>query len=82
MPPCRLLDVETTGRSPNGGDRATEIAITPVRDGRVIDQFQCLMNAGRRILAEVTQITGITHAMMATAPPVTKVMRNACLSSS
>lgn len=36
------------------------------------------MNAGRRTPAEVTQITGITNAMIATAPPVDKVMRDAC----
>ena len=78
METVAVLDFETTGLSPNYGDRATEIAITLVRNGQVIDQFQSLMNAGRRIPAEVTQITGITNAMIATAPPVAKVMRDAC----
>lgn len=73
-----VLDFETTGLSPNYGDRATEIAITLVRGGQVIDRFQSLMNAGRRIPADVTQITGITNAMIAKAPPVAKVMRDAC----
>ena len=78
METVAVLDFETTGLSPNFGDRATEIAITLVRHGQVIDRFQSLMNAGRRIPAEVTQITGITNAMIATAPPVSKVMREAC----
>jgi len=73
-----VLDFETTGLSPNDGDRATEIAITLLRNGQVIDRFQSLMNAGRRIPAEVIQITGITNAMIAAAPPVAKVMRDAC----
>ena len=72
-----VLDFETTGLSPNYGDRATEIAIALVRDVQVVDRFQSLMNAGRRIPAEVIQITGITNAMIASAPPVAKVMRDA-----
>jgi len=72
-----VLDFETTGLSPNYGDRATEIGIVLVCDGKVIDRFQSLMNAGRRIPAEVTQLTGITNAMIAAAPPVAKVMREA-----
>jgi DNA polymerase-3 subunit epsilon len=78
METVAVLDFETTGLSPNCGDRATEIAITLVRDGQVVDRYQSLMNAGRRIPAEVTHITGITNAMIATAPPVAKVMREAC----
>jgi hypothetical protein len=78
METVAVLDFETTGLSPNYGDKATEIAITLVRDGQVVDRYQSLMNAGRRIPAEVTQITGITNAMIATAPPVAKVMREAC----
>lgn len=78
METVAVLDFETTGLSPNCGDRATEIAIILVCDGQVVDRYQSLMNAGRRIPAEVTQITGITNAMIATAPPVAKVMRDAC----
>lgn len=72
-----VLDFETTGLSPNYGDRATEIAIALVREGQVVDRFQSLMNAGRRIPAEVTQLTGITNAMIAASPPVATVMREA-----
>jgi len=78
METVAVLDFETTGLSPNYGDRATEIAITLVRDGQVIDRYQSLMNAGRRIPSEVTCITGISNAMISQAPPVAKVMREAC----
>ncbi len=47
METVAVLDFETTGLSPNYGDRATEIAITLVRGGQVIDRFQSLTHAGR-----------------------------------
>lgn len=37
METVAVLDFETTGLSSNYGDRATEIAITLVRNGQVID---------------------------------------------
>lgn len=77
METVAVLDFETTGLSPAYGDRATEIAIALVRNGQVIDRYQSLMNAGRRIPTEVTQLTGISNAMIAAAPPVELVMRDA-----
>jgi len=77
METVAVLDFETTGLSPTYGDRATEIAIALVRDGQVVDRFQSLMNAGRRIGSDVTALTGITNAMIAAAPPVANVMREA-----
>lgn len=77
METVAVLDFETTGLSPNWGDRATEIAIALVRDGQIVDRFQSLMNAGRRIPPDVTQLTGITNAMIASAPAASKVMRDA-----
>lgn len=77
METVAVLDFEITGLSPSYGDRATEIAITLVRDGQVVDRYQSLMDAGRRIPSEVTSITGITNAMIAAAPPVAKVMLKA-----
>jgi DNA polymerase-3 subunit epsilon len=78
METVAVLDFETTGLSPAMGDRATEIAIALVRDGQVVERFQSLMNAGRWIPGEVTALTGITNAMVAAAPPVASVMREAC----
>jgi DNA polymerase-3 subunit epsilon len=68
METVAVLDFETTGLSPQYGDRATEIAIALVRDGQVIDRFQSLMNAGRRIPLEITQLTGISNAMIRDCP--------------
>lgn len=72
-----VIDFETTGMSPDRGDRATEVAIVLVEDGRLVDRFQSLMYAGVPIPAFITQLTGISNAMLATAPPAAEVMRQA-----
>jgi DNA polymerase-3 subunit epsilon len=72
-----VIDFETTGLSPAMGDRATEIAIVLVEDGHVVDRFQSLMNAGVRISPFIEQYTGISNAMIETAPPAEEVMADA-----
>ena len=72
-----VIDFETTGLSPAMGDRATEVAIVLVQGGRIVDRFQSLMNAGVRIPAFITQLTGISNAMIASAPAADRVMRDA-----
>ncbi|MEZ5665183.1 MAG: 3'-5' exonuclease [Burkholderiaceae bacterium] len=72
-----VIDFETSGGSPGQGDRATEVAIVMTEGGRVVDRFQSLMNAGVRIPSFITQLTGITNAMVAGAPPATQVMSDA-----
>jgi DNA polymerase-3 subunit epsilon len=77
MSPIAVIDFETTGLSPDHGDRATEVAIVLVQGGRVVDRFQSLMNAGVRIPSFITQLTGISNAMVATAPDAAQVMAEA-----
>ncbi|MGC7403390.1 3'-5' exonuclease [Pandoraea pneumonica] len=77
MQTVAVLDFETTGLSPTQGDRATEIAVVLWRDGQIVDRYQSLMNAGRRIPSDVVALTGITNEMIASAPSVSKVMREA-----
>ena len=72
-----VIDFETTGLSPAMGDRATEVAIVLVENGQVVDRFQSLMNAGVRLSSFITQFTGITNAMVASAPPAASVMGDA-----
>lgn len=72
-----VIDFETTGISPSMGDRATEVAIVLLERGQVVDRFQSLMNAGVHIPAFITQLTGITNAMVAGAPPAEAVMADA-----
>ena len=71
-----VIDFETTGLSPDHGDRATEIAAVLLKDGNVVDRYQSLMNAGVRVPAFITELTGITDAMVRKAPPAADVMRD------
>ena len=70
-----VIDFETTGLSPAAGDRATEIAALRVRDGRVINEYVSLINAGVRVPSFITQHTGITQRMVDTAPDAKRVFR-------
>ncbi len=63
-----VVDVETTGGGLDYGHRITEIAIVEVRGGGVVDEFQTLVNPGRRIPPGVTALTGITDDMVSGAP--------------
>lgn len=69
-----VLDFETTGLSPDLGDRAIEIGAVKIEQGVVVDQFQGLMNPGRRISGFIEDYTGITNTMLKTAPSCGEVM--------
>lgn len=69
-----VLDFETTGLSPNVGDRAIEIGAVRMDNGRVTDRFQELMNPGQRISGFIESYTGITNGMLASARPCSEVM--------
>ena len=69
-----VLDFETTGLSPNNGDRAIEIGAVKIANGIVIDKFQSLMNPGFRISGFIEEYTGISNQMLAEAEPCAVVM--------
>ena len=69
-----VLDFETTGLSPDYGDRAIEIGAVRIKNGKVVDRFQELMNPGRRIDSFIEDYTGITNSMLKDAPPCKDVM--------
>lgn len=75
MQTVAIIDFETTGLSPAMGDRATEVAVVMVADGKIVDRYQSLMNAGAYIPAFIESLTGISNAMIRKAPPVAEVMR-------
>ena len=74
METVAVIDFETTGLSPAMGDRATEVAVVIVDDGKIVDRYQSLMNAGARIPAFIEALTGISNAMIRKAPPAAEVM--------
>jgi DNA polymerase-3 subunit epsilon len=69
-----VLDFETTGLSPDCGDRAIEIGAVLLRDNRIVDRFDSLMNPGVRISSFIEEFTGISNRMLADAPAVAEVM--------
>ncbi|MDC5856724.1 3'-5' exonuclease [Vibrio europaeus] len=73
-----VLDFETTGLSPNMGDRAIEIGAVKLVNGEVVDTFQQLMNPGFRVSSFIEGYTGITNNMLAGAPSCEEVMAEFC----
>ncbi len=69
-----VLDFETTGLSPQQGDRAIEIGAVKLHQGEVIDRFQSLMNPGFRVSGFIEGYTGITNNMLRSAPSCAEVM--------
>jgi DNA polymerase-3 subunit epsilon len=72
--PIVMLDFETTGLSPHAGDRITEVAALRIAGGQVVDRYVSLVNCGVRVPSFITQLTGITQAMVDGAPPAAEVV--------
>jgi len=69
-----ILDFETTGLSPDNGDRAIEIGAVKLENGVVTERFQELMYPGRPVSHFIADYTGITNDMLSTAAPCHEVM--------
>jgi DNA polymerase-3 subunit epsilon len=72
--PIVMLDFETTGLSPDMGDRITEVAALRIVGGKVVERYVSLINCNVRIPSFITGLTGITQAMVDGAPPVSTVV--------
>lgn len=70
-----VLDFETTGLSPDRGDRTIEVGAVLIRNNEVVDRFQSLMNPGMRISSFIEDYTGISNTMLSSAPPIAEVMQ-------
>lgn len=62
-----IIDIETTGGSYNTS-KITEIAIIVYQNGKIIEEFESLINPECNIPPEITRITGITNDMVRDAP--------------
>lgn len=69
-----VLDFETTGLSPNRGDRAIEIGAVKLLDGQIVDRYQGLMNPGIKISPFIESYTGISNSMLQEAPSCSEIM--------
>ena len=73
MLPCYvLLDLETTGGNPVH-DRITEIAAVRVEQGVEVARWSTLVNPGVQVSNFIERLTGISNAMVATAPRFSEV---------
>jgi DNA polymerase III epsilon subunit family exonuclease len=72
--PFTVFDVETTGMAP-ASERIVELAAVRIdRDG-AIRRFQSLVNPGRPIPAAAHNVHRISDAMVADAPPFSRIAR-------
>ncbi|WP_084037873.1 DEDD exonuclease domain-containing protein [Demequina sp. NBRC 110053] len=68
-----VVDLETTGGSPR--DCAiTEIGAVKTRGGEVVGEYQTLVDPGQAIPPMIVALTGITQAMVTTAPRIGEVL--------
>jgi DNA polymerase-3 subunit epsilon len=66
--PIALIDVETTGRDASV-DRVVEIGVVIARGGEIVERKNWLVNPGRPIPPEATEVHKITDADVKDAPP-------------
>lgn len=68
-----VVDLETTGGSA-ASCAITEVGAVKVRGGRVVGEFQTLVNPGESIPPFIAVLTGITDAMVGPAPRIGSVV--------
>ncbi|HEX4063216.1 MAG TPA: exonuclease domain-containing protein [Streptosporangiaceae bacterium] len=68
-----IVDLETTGWTP-GEARITEIGAVRFAGGRVVGEFSTLINPGQPIPPDIAELTGISDAMVASAPRIKTVL--------
>jgi DNA polymerase III epsilon subunit family exonuclease len=69
-----VLDLETSGGSPRLGAGITEIGVVKVRGGEVIGTFQSFIDPGHPLPHFITELTGITDAMLVSAPFIEDIL--------
>jgi len=69
-----VFDVETTGLSPQNGDRIVEIAAVRVKNWKVVDTFESLVDPERELPEEAQAIHKISEEMLDGAPTADEVL--------
>jgi DNA polymerase-3 subunit epsilon len=70
--PIAMIDVETTGKDASN-DRVVEVGIVVSRDGVIVERRSWLVNPGRPIPVEASEVHKITDADVKDAPPFAEV---------
>lgn len=68
-----ITDIETTG-SIKGRDRIIDLASIRVENGKVLDEFDMLVNPKKKISPTISNLTGISSADVEEAPLIEEVM--------
>ncbi|MEW6040260.1 MAG: exonuclease domain-containing protein [Elusimicrobiota bacterium] len=68
-----FVDVETTGLSPEYGDRVCEVAVLKVKNNCQIDLFHTLVNCERKISPGAFAVNGITQNMLKGKPKFSEI---------
>ncbi|VDH01648.1 Probable ATP-dependent helicase dinG homolog [Lysinibacillus sphaericus] len=63
-----VVDLETTGHSPEKGDRIIQIAIMFIEDGILTNEYVRFVNPGQKIPVFIQELTDITNAEVKDAP--------------
>jgi DNA polymerase-3 subunit epsilon len=70
-----IFDTETTGLSPDQGDRIVEMAAIKIVDGRITNEkFEALINPERPISFSALAVNGITNEMVENKPTMHKIL--------
>lgn len=69
-----VLDLETSGGSPRLGAGITEIGVVKVRGGEILGTFQSFVDPGHGLPYFITELTGITDAMLVSAPFIDEIL--------
>ena len=84
--PLAFVDVETTGASAEFGHCVIELGIARVEQGKIVREYQQLIDPKRRVSPAITALTGISQAMVDGQPTFAQqlpaamaVMRGAAL---
>ena len=59
-----VFDLETTGLYADRGDSIIEIGAVKMQNGKIIDEFNILVNPGVKLDSKIIEITGITDDML------------------
>lgn len=70
-----IIDIETTGLMPLY-DEIIELSALKIKNNNVVEEFSSLVKPFDEIDEFITDLTGITNAMLETAPEIEKILPN------
>jgi len=68
-----VVDLETTGNSPNKGDRIIQFAAVVIEQGEIVETYNTFINPNIDIPPFISELTNITNEMVASAPSFSEI---------